>query len=810
METGTARIYYRDGTSPANDELIAEIKNAPSNFDLTEDNVDLCEHKTDPAFPRRTATVARPVQFCRRGGRSPGFALRYPSFEPPFATGWVTQTNDRDTLLNTLLGSGVTGLNTIGITLEGDGRAFGTFAGDPFGLGSGIILSTGLVEEVDEPNEDDGLFTGSVDLATDLGLPGDEGDTITFTYTFEKQAGASVDMLVFDFIMFSEEFREYGGSSFNDTFKIMLNGVNLATLSDGAAANINNLASAPLGPFHPDLILNPAGTGPVADAFRADAYTKTLHFAGRLQDGVNTLTIEVEDVHDGIYDSGILVKAGTMKGDASTGGFKIGGAGGSGGGGGNVAKIVEGNDCFKIPVTIDTGLRGNLIAPLTITITPSGDIDLGNGSGVAKVVTVNPGDPLTFELCVTAPNDGKGEGDEIGSVNFGVKSSDPAYDGLPIAPLLLEITDALPSVTLVADQSLEGSTGPVAFGEGVTIQGFDLKGNAAELGYGDGGVGVSGKGFSKKGEPVFRDEVDFRGKASERLVIAFDNAASDISLTLGQFYAKESNKGELAAFTAYDADGEVIATGTLDPTNGAMRVSEAVWRFDFGLNGVSRIELAAADLYEGGKKGNSQSDFTLQSLTYAPTVDTSDPEKAAITGTNGKDLVDAVNSPEGQPGASNGIDVIAGLGGRDKIAGMGGDDTLDGGSGKDRLRGGEGDDLIIGGGGKDKASGGEGADRFLFNAVLSTKNLVKITDFKPGEDLIILDHRVFAKLAPGVALGKAFFTGGVAKDEADRIGYDKASGALIYDKNGEREGGDLIFAELKRGMKIAEADFAVV
>ena len=159
------------------------------------------------------------------------------------------------------------------------------------------------------------------------------------------------------------------------------------------------------------------------------------------------------------------------------------------------------------------------------------------------------------------------------------------------------------------------------------------------------------------------------------------------------------------------------------------------------------------------RRARPQSDFTLQSLTYAPTVDTADPEKAAITGTNGKDLVDALNSFEGQPGASEGIDVIAGLAGNDKLAGQGGDDTLDGGTGKDRLRGGDGDDLIIGGGGKDKASGGEGADRFLFNAALSSKSLVKISDFTPGEDLIILDHRVFTKLDVGALLEKAFFVG---------------------------------------------------
>jgi len=161
-----------------------------------------------------------------------------------------------------------------------------------------------------------------------------------------------------------------------------------------------------------------------------------------------------------------------------------------------------------------------------------------------------------------------------------------------------------------------------------------------------------------------------------------------------------------------------------------------VWRFDLGLDGVSRIELVAVDLYQSGNKGKLQSDFALQSLTYAPTVSTSDPEKTAITGTNGKDVVNGETSLAGQGLAGAGIDVIAGLGGKDKLDGLGGNDTLDGGAGSDRLRGGDGDDLLIGGEGRDKMTGGTGADVFLFNAPLSKKP-DKITDFAPGEDKIL-------------------------------------------------------------------------
>ena len=109
--------------------------------------------------------------------------------------------------------------------------------------------------------------------------------------------------------------RSSGNSPASSTIRcsILLNGVNLATLSDGAAATVNNLMASPFGPVHPDLVLNPAGSGPLADFVRADGYTEILSYAGRMQDGVNTLVIEVEDALDGFWDSGILVKGGTFK-----------------------------------------------------------------------------------------------------------------------------------------------------------------------------------------------------------------------------------------------------------------------------------------------------------------------------------------------------------------------------------------------------------------------------------------------------------------------------------------------------------------
>jgi hypothetical protein len=61
----------------------------------------------------------------------------------------------------------------------GDGRAYGTFENDPFGLQSGIVLSTGKVEDLVGPNSDDGGIAPPSSFIlefTQLGDPSSESD----------------------------------------------------------------------------------------------------------------------------------------------------------------------------------------------------------------------------------------------------------------------------------------------------------------------------------------------------------------------------------------------------------------------------------------------------------------------------------------------------------------------------------------------------------------------------------------------------------------------------------------------------------
>ncbi len=123
--------------------------------------------------------------------------------------------------------------------------------------------------------------------------------------------------------------------------------------------------------------------------------------------------------------------------------------------------------------------------------------------------------------------------------------------------------------------------------------------------------------------------------------------------------------------------------------------------------------------------------------------------------------------------------VLIGTKGRDVLTGAGGNDTLKGASGNDVL------------------TGGAGADVFVFNTALGKGttprnqnkkvNFDTITDFKPGEDKIWLDNRIFKKLGKGSeaapsALNKKFFKLTKATDANDYVIYKK--GIVSYDADG--------------------------
>ena len=96
-------------------------------------------------------------------------------------------------------------------------------------------------------------------------------------------------------------------------------------------------------------------------------------------------------------------------------------------------------------------------------------------------------------------------------------------------------------------------------------------------------------------------------------------------------------------------------------------------------------------------------------------------------------------------------------------------------------------DRLFGEAGNDILAGGAGNDIFVFNTALnSATNRDIVADFTHGQDKLWLDNAVMTRLGAGVhTLSAAFFRAGpAAADANDYIVYNRASGLLSYDADG--------------------------
>jgi hypothetical protein len=213
----------------------------------------------------------------------------------------VTQNNNGSALLTSLLGSNTNGLSGFSVTTTGNANAFGLFNNDPFGLGSGVVLSTGNVLDVVGPNNTSSKTTA-------YGTPGDTANSYDLAkLDISFFADSTVDNVFFQYVFGSEEFLEYAGSQFNDSFELLLNGTNLALLANSKPVTINNLAASPVGPFDPAYINN------IGNATQLDGYTTNLTFTGAVnKNAVNTLSIKIKDVGDAAWDSAVFLKGGSI------------------------------------------------------------------------------------------------------------------------------------------------------------------------------------------------------------------------------------------------------------------------------------------------------------------------------------------------------------------------------------------------------------------------------------------------------------------------------------------------------------------
>jgi Ca2+-binding RTX toxin-like protein len=184
--------------------------------------------------------------------------------------------------------------------------------------------------------------------------------------------------------------------------------------------------------------------------------------------------------------------------------------------------------------------------------------------------------------------------------------------------------------------------------------------------------------------------------------------------------------------------------------------SGTYYGYDFGtadaLN-YYRVQAEESSLARPTVTGTSCNDLLFGSTA-------SDGHAEYFNGGDGNDLIFADPLNSGSPGNWQAIS----QGFIDQLLGGAGDDLLVGGGGSDTLDGGTGNDTLIGGHGRDTLTGGAGRDHFVFNTPKGPGNADTITDFKVGEDKILLDKAVFgaaplAQLAYDASTGEISHSG---------------------------------------------------
>lgn len=150
-------------------------------------------------------------------------------------------------------------------------------------------------------------------------------------------------------------------------------------------------------------------------------------------------------------------------------------------------------------------------------------------------------------------------------------------------------------------------------------------------------------------------------------------------------------------------------------------------------------------------------------------------------------------------------DLIGGNGGANVLEGGAGNDTLIGQGGVDTLRGGDGNDFLLGGADGDSLTGGAGSDQFVVGAYAGYA-AIRITDFTSGVDtLLVVNPFVSGLLLAG---GLAFGTS--ARDADDVAIYDRTTGSLWADFDGNGPEAKILVAAFTPGTVLAASDFRLI
>ncbi len=215
-------------------------------------------------------------------------------------------------LANALL-SGSSGITINSATYTGAAVANGSFTGGTgiIGFESGIILSTGNAAGIVGPNNSasySGINNqpGSAILNAIAGGITHDASILQIDFT---PTGSQVE---FKYVFGSEEYNEFVGSGFNDVFAFQVNGTNYALVPGDGPITVNNINCSAHSAYY---VNNSSGSCPnhFLDT-QLDGLTVVLSLVAPVNPGVsNTLWLGIADTGDSIYDSDVMIQAGSFQ-----------------------------------------------------------------------------------------------------------------------------------------------------------------------------------------------------------------------------------------------------------------------------------------------------------------------------------------------------------------------------------------------------------------------------------------------------------------------------------------------------------------
>ncbi len=220
------------------------------------------------------------------------------------------------------------------VTYNGNPGQLGTFSNGQTNIGfaNGMIMATGDATVAVGPNGSDNASAGYGASTPDGDLSALSGSGSLFDLAnIEFDFTPTQSPLTFEYVFASEEYCEYVGSQFNDAFGFFISGpgisgpfggaANIASIGPGnyvAINNINHLSNAGLyvnnqGASSGNLCGQAPSASQAVNEVQFDGFTRKLTaVAAVIPCQTYHIKLKICDVGDGIFDSGVFLKAGSF------------------------------------------------------------------------------------------------------------------------------------------------------------------------------------------------------------------------------------------------------------------------------------------------------------------------------------------------------------------------------------------------------------------------------------------------------------------------------------------------------------------